>query len=128
MCLCDVYNVSTREIPSINTYRYILHMHLIIIFFSHLVCVFSFTHSLFILCTEISLGIRIIHVSGPRAIENGKSTILTCEYDTENEGLYSVKWYKGTREFFRFTPKEIPAEKVFRFPGLNVNVSIFIFI
>lgn len=70
------------------------------------------------------MGIRIIDVSVPKAVESGKNAVLTCEYDTENEGLYSVKWYKGNREFFRFTPKEIPAEKVFRFPGLNVNVSI----
>jgi len=34
-----------------------------------------------------------------------------------------VKWYKGRREFYRYTPKETPPMKVFHFPGVKVRVS-----
>uniref|UniRef100_A0A182SN27 Ig-like domain-containing protein n=1 Tax=Anopheles maculatus TaxID=74869 RepID=A0A182SN27_9DIPT len=39
----------------------------------------------------------------------------------EGAELYSVKWYKGKREFFRYTPKEIPALKSFVVAGLSVE-------
>lgn len=55
--------------------------------------------------------------------------MLTCNYDMENDTLYSVKWYKGRREFYRYTPKENPAMKVFPSQsGLNVEVSFFCFL
>uniref|UniRef100_T1GC69 Uncharacterized protein n=1 Tax=Megaselia scalaris TaxID=36166 RepID=T1GC69_MEGSC len=39
----------------------------------------------------------------------------------ENDTLYSVKWYKGRREFYRYTPKENPAMKIFNHAGINVE-------
>uniref|UniRef100_T1GF50 Ig-like domain-containing protein n=1 Tax=Megaselia scalaris TaxID=36166 RepID=T1GF50_MEGSC len=41
----------------------------------------------------------------------------------EDDTLYSVKWYKGRREFFRYTPKEKPSMKIFSHPGINVDQS-----
>ncbi|XP_034252747.1 uncharacterized protein LOC117652142 isoform X2 [Thrips palmi] len=38
----------------------------------------------------------------------------------EGEELYSIKWYKGQQEFFRFTPKETPSAKVFHIEGIDV--------
>ncbi|EDW03641.1 GH10395 [Drosophila grimshawi] len=49
--------------------------------------------------------------------------MLKCFYDIEDDSLYSVKWYKGRREFYRFTPKETPPMKVFHFPGVKVRRS-----
>lgn len=48
---------------------------------------------------------------------------LKCSYDLEDDILYSVKWYRGPREFYRFTPSERPNTKVFPFDGLTVDVS-----
>lgn len=76
--------------------------------------------------TEIAMGLRIVHVTVPSAIESGKNAVLVCEHDLETDTLYSVKWYKGRREFFRYTPKEIPAVKVFPLPGITVDVSIWV--
>ncbi|XP_065092128.1 uncharacterized protein LOC135712956 [Ochlerotatus camptorhynchus] len=38
-----------------------------------------------------------------------------------DEKLYSVKWYKGRREFYRYTPKENPVMKMFSVPGVQVK-------
>lgn len=34
-----------------------------------------------------------------------------------------MKWYKGKREFFRFTPKENPSLQIFPVPGIYVEVG-----
>ena len=40
-------------------------------------------------------GLGMVHVTIPNAIQSGRNAILTCEYELENDDLYSVKWYKG---------------------------------
>lgn len=76
-------------------------------------------------CTflDLVLGLRIVQVTIPSAVLTGHNATLICEHDTEGDNLYSVKWYKGRREFFRYTPKEIPAVKLFSIHGINVDVS-----
>lgn len=59
----------------------------------------------------------------PHAVRRGEKAVLKCSYDIEDDSLYSVKWYKGRREFYRYTPKETPPMKVFHFPGVKVRVS-----
>lgn len=78
---------------------------------------FSFTGFVF--------GLRIINATIPSIIERDKDVLLTCEHDTEGDTLYSLKWYKGMREFFRYTPKEIPSTKIFSTKGINIDVGIF---
>lgn len=54
---------------------------------------------------------------------------MNCTYDLEREEiLYSVKWYKSGKEFYRYLPKEMPAAKVFPLQDINVDVSISNFI
>lgn len=62
----------------------------------------------------------------PQAVSVGDTVTLQCGYDLENEALYMVKWYKGPREFYRYIPKEMPSTQVFPYPGINVDVSIFV--
>lgn len=59
----------------------------------------------------------------PSAVKRGENAILQCRYDLEGDSLYSVKWYKGGREFFRFTPKENPPVRTFTALGVQINVS-----
>lgn len=59
----------------------------------------------------------------PPAVEIGKTAVLECHFDQEGDALYSLKWYKGRREFFRFTPRDEPIIKHFPIAGLNVNVN-----
>lgn len=48
---------------------------------------------------------------------------LECNYDLDDDVLYSVKWYKDLREFYRYIPQEIPSATVFTETGLKVDVS-----
>lgn len=57
------------------------------------------------------------------SVKRGDNVNLFCQFDLEGDSLYSVKWYKGKREFFRFTPNETPSLKVFPVAGINVEVS-----
>ncbi|XP_046812153.1 uncharacterized protein LOC111675292 [Lucilia cuprina] len=72
---------------------------------------------------NISLALRDVRVQIPHAVRKGEKAILKCLYDLEGDSLYSVKWYKGRREFYSFTPKETPAMKVFQFAGVKIDRS-----
>lgn len=65
-----------------------------------------------------------MHLKIPLAVRRGENVHLICNYDLENDTLYSVKWYKGRREFYRYLPKENPAMKLFALPGITVDVSM----
>lgn len=80
---------------------------------------------LFFLFADFVLALRNVSVTIPLAVKRGDNAILICNYDIENDTLYTVKWYRGRREFYRYTPKENPAWKIFPSTnGLNVDVSI----
>ncbi|KAF7268393.1 hypothetical protein GWI33_018478 [Rhynchophorus ferrugineus] len=59
----------------------------------------------------------------PRVVEYGKESTLRCSYNLENAPLYTVKWYRGQHEFYRFTPKELPNTKIFPFDGMHIDES-----
>ena len=49
--------------------------------------------------------------------------MLECGYDMEGDRLYSVKWYRNGKEFYRHIPSDSPPTAVFSQPGLLVDVS-----
>lgn len=59
----------------------------------------------------------------PRVVEYGKESTLRCSYNLENAPLYTVKWYRGQHEFYRYTPKEHPYTKIFPFDGMHIDSS-----
>jgi len=65
-----------------------------------------------------------VRVEVPTWVQEGKTALLNCLYDVDRDKLYSMKWYKGSQEFYRFTPKESPPIRVFNaaFGGV-VDVS-----
>lgn len=73
----------------------------------------------------ICSGLREVRIQIPTAVKKGDSAILNCWYDTEGDLLYTVKWYKGGREFYRYAPNEIPIFKTFPIGNLTVKVSFF---
>lgn len=74
-------------------------------------------------CFPGASGLRHVAVTVPLAVAPGDTVTLGCSYDLEGEPLYTVKWYKGSKEFFRYVPKELPHTRVFPLHGINVDVS-----
>ncbi|XP_032511478.1 uncharacterized protein LOC116765938 [Danaus plexippus] len=69
-------------------------------------------------------GLRDIQLSVPEAVGIGSSATLGCRWALDTgEALYTVKWYHGAQEFFRFVPKELPNTRVFSQTGISVDVS-----
>lgn len=85
---------------------------------------FSFSH------TDASKGLRNLTLSVyPEVIRRGQSAQLHCNYEVFDVPLYSVKWYRGIFEFYRYTPFEHPPGKTFFFnTGIKVDVSILTWI
>ncbi|XP_049789289.1 uncharacterized protein LOC126194944 isoform X2 [Schistocerca nitens] len=63
-----------------------------------------------------------VRISVPRHVLRGRSARLACHYQLGEERLYSVKWYKGRHEFYRYTPSEQPSKKAF--PPLGNHVDL----
>lgn len=49
--------------------------------------------------------------------------LVVCVCFLFQAALYSVRWYFGTEEFYRYVPKEAPPTLVFPVSGINVDVS-----
>lgn len=84
------------------------------------VCFFSFTDAVF--------GLKGVRIWNPEAIRAGELLRLSCDYDLEGVPLYSIKWYFGDQEFYRFVPKESPPTRVFPLSGTtSVDVSSILY-
>ncbi|CAF4777578.1 unnamed protein product [Pieris macdunnoughi] len=72
-------------------------------------------------------GVRGLHnldINVPNAVLVGETVTLECTWQLEDEeALYSVKWYRGREEFYRYIPKELPHTRVFPLPGIEVDIS-----
>ncbi|KAF2367838.1 Immunoglobulin-like domain [Trinorchestia longiramus] len=65
---------------------------------------------------------RVTQVKAPHWLEAGGSGTLECEWQAEGKRLYSVKWYQGIKEFYRYTPSA--HEPMLTFPNTNLTVDI----
>ncbi|KAG0443611.1 hypothetical protein HPB47_014718 [Ixodes persulcatus] len=70
-----------------------------------------------------SADLRLVSVDVPPYALLGGSAKLRCRFELGNASLYSVKWYKGHHEIFRYVPNEQPPEKVFPLRGVTVAES-----
>ncbi|KOB64142.1 Uncharacterized protein OBRU01_24594 [Operophtera brumata] len=61
--------------------------------------------------TGSTTSLRNVHMIVPDSVEKGSKVEMKCLYDLEQEELYSVKWYRGDREFCRYSPKDVPPLK-----------------
>uniref|UniRef100_A0ABD2W310 Ig-like domain-containing protein n=1 Tax=Trichogramma kaykai TaxID=54128 RepID=A0ABD2W310_9HYME len=59
----------------------------------------------------------------PEVVEQGQEAILRCSYELEDEPLYSLKFYRGEHEFYRYSPNERPQTKIFNFTWIEVDAS-----
>ena len=42
---------------------------------------------------------------GPLLAEVGQDLSLLCNYQVMSDSLYSIKWYRDDKEFFRYIPR-----------------------
>ena len=68
-------------------------------------------------------SIRLTRTHLPAHAILGEDVVLECLYDMEGDALYSVKWYRNGKEFYRHIPSDSPPTAVFNQPGLVVDVS-----
>lgn len=83
----------------------------------------AYITSLVILSTVTNVvdSIKLNHVGVPNYANQDKEAVLGCPYDLEGSTLYSVKWYKNGREFFRFLPKNDHPMTVYVREGVEVD-------
>ena len=69
-----------------------------------------------------ALVTRLLQVSVPPFGLAGQTVELGCHYDLQGEQVYSVKWYKGGLEIFRYIPSNLLLPTaVFARPGVNID-------
>jgi hypothetical protein len=69
-------------------------------------------------------GLVMRGLEGPsQSVTRGMDIILHCRYDLEaGDRLYAVKWFHGTREFYRFQPELRPPSRSFPIEDVYVDV------
>jgi hypothetical protein len=70
-----------------------------------------------------ALSVLMLQLVVPELVLVGEDAALECFYDLEGEDLYSVKWYKGGKEFFRYIPGDRERITTFSHRGVLVDVS-----
>lgn len=104
-----------------------LNFHLCLVFiclFANVLYVYWHSYTFCLLADKLTALDNVV-VNIPRAVERGEDANFICSFNLfPDQILYSVKWYKGRREFFRYSPNEIPPIKTFPVPGISVFVSI----
>lgn len=60
----------------------------------------------------------------PDVVLAGHDVKITCDYDLDRQRLYQVKWYKGSHEFYRYSPSDRNRIKLFLVENLKVDVSL----
>ncbi|KAL4715360.1 hypothetical protein ACJJTC_015131 [Scirpophaga incertulas] len=70
---------------------------------------------------DIVSSVRLTELRVSQHVVEGGDTVLGCQFDMENDTLYSLKWYKDGREFYRFIPKSSYPTKVFFVKGVHVD-------
>ena len=78
--------------------------------------------------TDLSLphpptpGLEVVGVDVPKYVQLGADAALHCSYSSTSP-VYSVRWYKGGKEFYSF----LPGIKVFNQISEDCRISIFLF-
>ncbi|XP_064114853.1 uncharacterized protein LOC135221048 [Macrobrachium nipponense] len=65
----------------------------------------------------VTEGIRVTKVQVPESLVVGDSAWLDCGFEEEDDHVYTLKWYLGLHEFYRWTPAEIHEDKIFPLPS-----------
>ena len=70
-----------------------------------------------------SAGVRIVEMQVPPVVQVGKTVHLACRFDLEGANLYSLNWWRGSDQFYQFSPSSPEPVIVYDSPGITVDVS-----
>ncbi|XP_037092376.1 uncharacterized protein LOC119112340 [Pollicipes pollicipes] len=79
--------------------------------------------ALLLFLVEVAHCLQLYEVIIPRNIRRGEDAYLACLYDLEGKELYSIKWYKDGKEFYRYEPSTRLRKKNFPQTGIRVDLD-----
>ncbi|XP_063626103.1 uncharacterized protein LOC134797686 [Cydia splendana] len=83
-----------------------------------------FLLALMLLCREGVSSLELLELRVPAHVPLGTRPSLSCRWQLgPTDVLYSVKWYKDGKEFFRHVPKDTEPRRKFPLPGVDVERS-----
>ncbi|CAH2076170.1 unnamed protein product, partial [Iphiclides podalirius] len=72
----------------------------------------------------IVTGLELLELRVPAHVPLGTRASLSCRWKLgPTDVLYSVKWYKDGKEFFRHVPRDVEPRRKFLLPGVDVEQS-----
>merc|ERR1711953_606474 len=71
---------------------------------------------------DTSFCLILNNIRVPGLVWSGRDASLHCDYDTQGEEIYSVKWYKGGQEVFRWLPSQ-PDHPITIYPRPGVRID-----
>ncbi|XP_047737909.1 uncharacterized protein LOC108676436 [Hyalella azteca] len=72
---------------------------------------------------EFCWALNVTRVVAPPWLAVGGSGDLECQFSLGSETLYSIKWYQGINEIYRYTPGKVRTQQVFHNNFLSVDVN-----
>ncbi|XP_063531137.1 uncharacterized protein LOC134742091 [Cydia strobilella] len=73
---------------------------------------------------ECACSLQLLELRVPAHVALGARTALACHWQLgPHDVLYSVKWYKDGKEFFRHVPRDPEPRRRFPLPGVHVENS-----
>lgn len=78
-----------------------------------------------LLCTDYGVrSLELLELRVPAHVPLGTRAELSCRWRLgPTDVLYSVKWYKDGKEFFRHVPRDTEPHRKFPLPGVDVEKS-----
>lgn len=74
-------------------------------------------------------SLELLELRVPAHVPIGTRAELSCRWRLgPTDILYSVKWYKDGKEFFRHVPRDTESHRKFPLPGVDVEVKLNLFV
>ncbi|XP_048520945.1 uncharacterized protein LOC109546568 isoform X2 [Dendroctonus ponderosae] len=72
-----------------------------------------------------ALGLRNVTLYiTPTVVQKGHAATFRCTYDLEGDTVYSVQWYRGSHEFYRYEPSGVSVTQHFSIPGVRLKPDL----
>ncbi|XP_039285116.1 uncharacterized protein LOC111061006 [Nilaparvata lugens] len=69
-------------------------------------------------------SLRLDAIIVPPYVLHGDVVLMKCEFDLEEDSLYSATWYKDHEEFYRYVPKSSPTQHRYNMEGITVDLKL----